>query len=90
MLLEDSVCLFVNYGGPKLGKLPFYCLQSIPPHFFFVGVASGVLVFLLSTISIVSDLISNAASLSLVILMDLGKRRDECYNVVDSWQNQLC
>lgn len=68
-------CLLVcELWWAKAKEVPFYCLQSIPPHFFCVGMASAVLVFLLSALSIVSYLlISNAVCFSLAIFMDLGK-----------------
>lgn len=31
MLLEDSVCLFVNYGGPKLGNFHFIVFSPFHP-----------------------------------------------------------
>lgn len=93
MLLEDSVCLFVNYGGPKAGNFdPLVFIPASPSSQCFLSwFTEFCQVLLVLNISIVSDLISNTTFIflfyisfyiSLAILMDLGKRRDKCYNAV--------
>lgn len=37
MLLEDSVCLFVNYGGPELGNFLFVLFGPFHPFLYLGG-----------------------------------------------------